>query len=377
MKKTIALLITTYFFIFSLTSCGTGAQKSLPSASLSASESDVAATAQISELNVAVFYYSFSDVYLSTVRQEIDLQLNELGVEFNNYDAQSNQRTQTEQINDALDNGANFLIVNIVDPSSLTDAQNIVDMSKQRDIPIVFFNREIYLEIVNTYEKCAYVGTNTQEAGKLQGDLIGDYLLQNYDVVDLNGDGFISYVMFKGQEGNAEAQFRTQFAVENANAKLVSAQMPELVFFEEGNEKLYYVDEGGNWSAPPAQEYMSTFLEQYSTENENMIELVIANNDEMAIGAINALNTMGYNTGQSNAINIPVFGVDATAQAQELIAQGKMTGTIKQNAHSMASAITTLAQNVQTGQNFNANTESLTIDDAAFFIRIPYEVYTG
>ena len=54
----------------------------------------------------------------------------------------------------------------------------------------------------------------------MQGEMIGDYLLENYDAVDLNGDGTISYVMFKGQEGNAEAEYRTQFAVEDANAIL-------------------------------------------------------------------------------------------------------------------------------------------------------------
>ena len=41
--------------------------------------------------------------------------------------------------------------------------------------------------------------------------MIGEYLLANYDAVDLNGDGVISYAMFKGQEGNAEAEYRTQY----------------------------------------------------------------------------------------------------------------------------------------------------------------------
>ena len=64
--------------------------------------------------------------------------------------------------------------------------------------------------MINSYEKCAFVGTNAPDAGHMQGEMIGEYLLANYDAVDLNGDGTISYVLFKGQEGNAEAEARTR-----------------------------------------------------------------------------------------------------------------------------------------------------------------------
>ena len=55
--------------------------------------------------------------------------------------------------------------------------------------------------------------------------------MENYDAVDLNGDGTISYVMFKGQEGNAEAEARTQFGVEDANAVLTEGGKPELAYY--------------------------------------------------------------------------------------------------------------------------------------------------
>ena len=57
----------------------------------------------------------------------------------------------------------------------------------------------------------------------MQGEMIGDYLVENYETVDLNGDGKISYVMFKGQEANAEAEYRTQYAVEDADKILADA----------------------------------------------------------------------------------------------------------------------------------------------------------
>ena len=95
----------------------------------------------------------------------------------------------------------------------------------------------------------------------------------------------------------------------------------------------------GAWSAKAATDYMNTNLAQYNEANKNMIELIICNNDNMAEGAISALEAAGYNTGVEGAKTIPVFGVDATDAAKELIAAGKMTGTVKQDAEGMAAAI--------------------------------------
>ncbi len=377
MKKLLALLLVLALSLTLMVACSSPAESEAPAASETPAEGTEETAPAANEINAAVFYYNFTDVYISSVRAELDAKLEEAGITYNNYDGAGNQATQTDQINTAVTNGANFLIVNIVENASPDAAQAAVDLAKQNDIPIVFFNREISPDVVNSYEKCAFIGTNTQEAGKMQGDMVGDFLIENYEAVDLNGDGTISYVMFKGQEGNPEAEYRTQFGVENANAKLVEAGKPELMFFEEGNADLYYVDQGGNWSAQAANDYMSTFLSQYSEANGNMIELVIANNDGMAEGAISALNTAGYNTGEEGSVVIPVFGVDATESAQQLIADGKMTGTIKQDAAGMAEAVAIFARNAQAGEDFMANTDSLIIDEDATMVRVPYSPYTG
>ena len=119
---------------------------------------------------------------------------------------------------------------------------------------------------------------------------------------------------------------------------------------------------------------MQTILSQYSEANGNMIELVIANNDEMALGAIAALQNAGYNN--EGATVIPVFGVDATDSAKEAIAAGTMTGTIKQDAEGMANAIATIIQNLQAGK------EKFDTIDAAnvvgtWRVNIPYAAYNG
>ena len=361
MKKTLAIILAVVMMVSLLAGCG---DKPAPTPDPAGSS-----------LNVAVFYYDFSDVYISSVRNSMNSQLDALGVKYNNYDGASNQSQQTDQINTAIANGANLLIVNIVETSSPDAAQNAVEAARTAGIPIIFFNREVSNEVVNSYEKCAFVGTDAPEAGHMQGKLIGEYLLANYDAVDLNGDGVISYVMFKGQEGNAEAEARTQFGVEDANAVLTAAGKPELVYYNASATDKYLVDQGGKWSAQAANDYMASILPEYSEANGNMVELIICNNDGMAEGAVSALQGAGYNTGDGKTI--PVFGVDATDSAKQLINEGKMTGTIKQDAEGMASTIVNLVSSVKNGGNLMDNTSSFNVDEGVAKIRVPYATYTG
>ena len=247
-------------------------------------------------------------------------------------------------------------------------------MAKNANTPLVFFNRSVSEEIVSAYDKAAYVGTDYTQAGHMQGEMIGNYLVANYDAIDLNGDGVISYVMFKGQEGNAEADARTQYGVEDADAVLTGAGKAQLSFYDANNTSKYLVDQNGAWSAAQGQDYMQTILAQYSEANSNMVELVIANNDDMALGAIAALQAAGYNNGTGKTI--PVFGVDATDAAKEKIADGSMTGTIKQDAEGMANAISTITQNLASGKATFEGIDSANVV-GTWRVNIPYSSYTG
>ena len=92
--------------------------------------------------------------------------------------------------------------MNIVNTGSDDAANGIVTMAKNAGIPVIFFNREVSDTVIKSYDKCCFVGTRAEEAGMLQGEMIGDYVLANFNKLDLNGDGEISYILFKGEEGN-------------------------------------------------------------------------------------------------------------------------------------------------------------------------------
>ena len=119
---------------------------------------------------------------------------------------------------------------------------------------------------------------------------------------------------------------------------------------------------------------MQTILSQYSEANGNMVELIIANNDEMAVGAIAALQNAGYN--KEGATIIPVFGVDATDAAKAAIAEGNMIGTIKQDAEGMANTIATIAGNFLNSKDTFEGVETANVV-GTWRVNIPYGTYTG
>lgn len=337
----------------------------------------------IAEGEAMTTWYTFNDDYLSSVRTALGEAFTAKGVNNNDQDSNGVQATQIEQIQSAIANKVGVLVVNLVESGSQGTAENIINDAKNAGIPVVFFNRSLAdseegeKALLTSYDKAAYVGTVYTEAGIMQGKLIGQYVLDNFDALDLNGDGEISYVMLKGDEANLEAIARTQYGQEEADKILEAAGKKPLKFYDEGNADRYVVDQAGQWSTTHGFDTLQNVLSQYNVDNNNMIELVIANNDSMAIGAVNALVEKGFNTGEEGATVIPVFGVDATAEAMEAINTGKMTGTIKQDAEGMADAVATIAANFLAGKPAFEGLNENYVQVENWKVTIPYSMVTG
>ena len=332
----------------------------------------------------SIFYYDYDDVYIGSVRNALTAGLASKRITYQEYDADHDQIAQNTQIDKAIENGTSILAVNIVNSGSAERTDVICQKAASANIPLVFFNRPIEEEgyegvILDYYDNVVFVGTDSAEAGHLQGKMIGEYLTKHYDEVDLNGDGRISYAMFKGEAANEEAIYRTTYSVEDANAILERASYPNLVYFDSNSVDKFQLDLTGSWTRDSAESYMTTNLVHYNEENGNMIELVIANSDSMAEGAIDALQTFGYNLGTPGSTTIPVFGVDATAAARELIAEGIMTGTVAQDAQAMADCIAEIIENVENGKDPLEGMDSYPRDTEfgrEHMIVLPYSSYT-
>ena len=366
MKKIIALLLA-LVMVLGMAACG-GEKEA----------------AKDGALKVSVMWYDYSDAYMGTVRKALDEKLTALGVEFDNQDGKNDQTTQIDQVRTAIAGGANLIVVNQVNSGDAGTAEEILNIAG--NVPVVFMNRAIGkdgtdIEVLKNHETATFVGTDAPVAGHMQGKMIGEYLLEHYDDVDVNGDGQISYAMFMGQLGNDEATFRTKYGVEDANIVLKEAGKPELVYFDANNPDKFQADPNGAWSAQAAVDFMQTNFSQFNEDQGNMIELVIANNDGMALGAITALQEKGYN--KEGAHVVPVFGVDAIDDAKVKISEGSMAGTIMQDADGMATAIAEIISGVQGGASLKdaaagIKDERISADpECATKVYVAYAPYTG
>ena len=379
MKKIIAMLLA-LVMVLAMAACAPSNQGE----TTNGTESTDGTQGGGSDLKVSVFWYDESDAYLSTVRSALNAELDKLGVQHDDQFAGNNQSTQTDQIRTAVTGGSNLLVVNVVTSGSPDVAEEILKIAG--DIPVIFFNRAIGTEgkdvpVLEAHSNACFIGTDAPEAGHLQGQMIGEYLLEHYDEVDVNGDGVISYALFKGDESNIEAIYRTQYSVEDANKVLTEAGKEPMKYFDPNNASGYQVDLNGQWSAQAAKDYMDTNFITYNEAAGNMIELVICNNDGMAQGAIASLQAQNYNLPGQHVV--PVFGVDAIDAAVQLIADGAMTGTVKQDAEGMAAAIAGTVASLKEGKT---PVEALAAQDDPRFsvatdctskLYVAYAPYTG
>ena len=322
---------------------------------------------------VAVFAYKFDDSYIATVRSALEKQFKEyadrMTVIF--YNGENNQQTQSAQIDTAITQGVDLLIINAVDFKSA--GQALAEKAYQKGVPVIFFNREVSDEAINVSENICFVGTDPDAPGYMQGEQVAKLLSTNeaFEKYDLNGDGKIQYAMFRAEVGNAEADGRTKYSVEQAN-KLLSENQG-LTAADKNGAVLERVgaDQPANWDSATANNMMgSLFRVQNGVPN---IELVLCNNDDMALGVISALQAKGYNTqgSRESGAYIPVFGVDALSTAMDAIQNGQMQGTVKQDGEAMAKAIVEIAANVMEGKAFLEGTD-YTFESDVRKLRIPY-----
>ena len=349
MKKKVLATVLAAMMVLSLAAC-TGGSKAASSAPSATEEKEEAAA---ETPTVGVLIYKYDDTYISTVRNALQTALDGKA-EVIMQDGKGDQATQNDQLDVLIEKGVNVLCVNMVDAKA---ASGVVEKAKAAGIPTVFFNREPDAEVVKSFDKAVFIGTNAADAGKMQGDIIKDLFDKNPEY-DINGDGKVQYVMFQGEPDNPEAIARTKYSVEQAVANGV--QMEQV-----GETQVC------NWDTEQAQKAMEAML----AANEGKIELVIANNDGMAIGCIAALTNIGYNVEGGDKF-VPVVGVDATDAAKDAISKGTMSATVLQDGEAMGNAIAQVSLNAASGASFLEGT-SYEFDESGVAVRIPYAPYTG
>ena len=237
----------------------------------------------------------------------------------------NDQRNQDETIEEMIDAGCDVLCVNLVDR---TAPAKIIRLAKQDDIPIIFFNREPVKEDLMQWEYLYYVGCKAEQSGVMQGEIAAEYI-KSHPEVDKNQDGKIQYVLLEGEAGHQDTISRTDYSVKTLMESGISL------------EKLSY--QFADWNRGQAENRMNRLISQYG----DGIEMILSNNDDMALGAIEAYQKAGYELSQRPVI----FGINGMDDALEAIQSGEMQGTVYNDKEDQALQIAKLTFEVFNNEN--------------------------
>ncbi len=348
MKRFLVALLA-LCMIFSLVACSTPATTSTAAPDSEAAPASQAAAG--SDVTLGVLIYKFADTYIGTVRDAITKYADEMGVAIDMQDGQEDQGKQNDELDAMLNKGeVDAILVNIVDVGAAADVATKI---KDAGVPYIFFNREPDADV---YADALFVGTTPSEAGVMQGDLMADLWDTDMDKLDLNGDGNVQFLVFKGNADNPEAIARTDYSISQMESRgytLDNLNGDPLVC---------------DWDTAKAHDAM----EQMWAAHQGEIEAIFCNNDGMAIGVISALNAVGYNTGEDDSKWIPIVGVDATAEGLEAIKNGQMYATVKQDGDAMGKALVILGVNAANGAAVPYTDGTDYTAEADNSVRIPY-----
>ena len=263
-------------------------------------------------------------------------------------DAARSQPAQNEDVADMIENGCGVICVNLVDRTAPT---GIIDLARKNNVPVIFFNRELVEEDLMQWDKLYYVGADAYQSGTFQGEMATDYCKEHPEA-DRNGDGSIQYVVLEGEAGHQDAIIRTEYSVDTMimNGILL--------------DKVGYAI--ANWNRAQSRSKMGQLIDSNGTR----IELVLANNDDMALGAIEAYQDKEIPRDQWPAI----FGIDGTEVGLKAVSEGLMTGTVYNDSQGQAKVMEELAYTLAAGAPLTSMNlpEGVEMKDNKY-IRLPYE----
>lgn len=299
-----------------------------------AEEAADAATAAAGEGgNIGVCIYKFDDAFMTTYRNALQEILEGKGYTVTFMDGKNDQAEQNNQINNFIAQGVDALIIN---PVMTSAADQIIATVKDADVPTVLINREPTADQMAAYEKLVYVGCDARQSGTMQGELI----LDTENKGDINGDGKVSYIMIQGDPENIDAQYRTEFSVKALTDAGMEVEELDL--------------QRGDWDRNKGQEIAQNDLAKFGED----IEVVFCNNDDMAIGALQAIQAAGRTVNK----DIYLVGVDALDAALNEVASGNMTGTVLNDAQGQAEGAVKAMEDLLGGKTYASGEQSIYVD---------------
>lgn len=248
---------------------------------------------------VGICVYDLEDTAMATYAGQLEAGLAAKGFAAGIADAKNDQTLQNEQIAAFIKEDYDALIIC---PVMLSAAGDMVQQLQDADIPAVLIRREPDMEILEQWDRLSYVGCDPTQPGALQAELI----LELPDKGDVNDDGVVSYVLLQGDVDRIDTGLRSETPITAlTDAALTVSSLATLS------------GEGDRTTAAAA---MTKTLSELGKD----IEVVLCNNDAMALGALEAIIDGGRSVGE----DIYLVGIDGTQEAMKKVLSGELTGTV-------------------------------------------------
>ena len=303
-------------------------------------------------VKIGIVLYNINDTFLSGMMADFETiareheELTGIRIDINLVGSMESQATQNSQVERFISLGYDVLVVNLVDR---TNASHVINKAMDANIPIVFFNREPVQGDLTKWDKLFYVGSDARTSAELEAQIIIDRYNKDPRNIDLDGDGVIQYVMLEGERRHQDAMIRTEFSVQalrDAGLKVEKVA---------GNV--------ANWNLSQAR----AITEKIMLEQGDEVEVIICNNDDMALGAAKAMEDLGIEF--SN-----IVGIDGTAAGLEAVDKGKLLGTVKVDVYQHAKAIFDIALALAMEKDVYSEISWDINEDKS--VRVPMEIYT-
>lgn len=325
-----------------LTACGGGetATEAAGAADSTAAETTAEAAADSGEKPVAgVCWYNFADTFIANARQNL-LNVAEADgtIEIMDADSQNDTGTQTNNMNGFLTKDVDYLVLNNINTGAIS---TICDQLKEAGCYGIFANTDSPSdEDFANNDKLYLVTSEAPESGTIMGEALVEYWNEHPEA-DRNGNGKMDYVMLLGLQSHYDTIVRSEYSVKAITDAGIEVN-------NIGGEIVC------DYSRATAQEKVAALLANYRDD----IDAVIACNDDMALGAIEALKAGGF-FGDGGEY-IPVTGVDATVVGCEAVEEGTMLVTALNNPVNLGKAIYKVMYLLENGQE--VTTETMNMD---------------
>lgn len=309
MKRKLSLLLAVLILTLSV-GCGQAQQPAQSDSGSAPKTEDPAPTGDSAEkIRIGMTVYSFGDIYCQTLRNGAEkFAAEHSDVELTILDGKIDVSNQLGQVENFCTQGYDAIVIQAVDSST---GKTLLDTCNKAGVLLVGLDRPF-----DGYEDAtAYSGSTAYDQGKAQAE---------YMVEVLGGKGNVA--VLQGTAGEPNQVDRTQAYYD------VFADYPDIKIVAEGDAK---------WDRTQGMELMENFL-QMGTE----IDAVLSNNDEMAIGALNAIKDAGKQ-------DILVAGIDASADACAAVLAGDMTCTVNTDPAGQAYVAVEMAYKAAKGETLD------------------------